>query len=221
MSEFSVRCLEALAEQHLGHCVSIGGALGLFHYLDYRNTHDVDVWWSSSLSSEEPARVIATIHKALASYGEVRERRWGDVTSLELLQGRKKVFSFQIARRSAQLEPPQPAPWVDVNLDSLTDLVASKMAALVERGAPRDFRDLYSLCQAGLVDPGQCWKLWSRRQVAAGAEADFQRAALAVETHLTRIEDYRPLSSIQAPSDLQQARSVRKWFREVFLNAAR
>ncbi len=90
-----------------------------------------------------------------------------------------------------------------VQLDSLTDLVASKMAALVERGAPRDFRDLYTLCQVGLVDPGQCWEFWSRRQVLAGAELDFLRAVLAVETHLTRIEHYRPLIFM---------------FREVFLH---
>jgi hypothetical protein len=48
-----------------------------------------------------------------------------------LLQAGHKVFSFQIAQRSAQLEPSKPAPWIDVPLDSFPDLVASKMVALV------------------------------------------------------------------------------------------
>lgn len=220
MSEFAVRCLEELADRGLGHCVSLGGALALFHYLDYRSTQDVDAWWNPSLGSDERSGVIAAIHSVLSGYGEVRQRSWGDVLSLELLQGRKKVFSFQLARRSAQLEPTQSAPWVAVQMDSLTDLVASKMAALVERGAPRDFRDIYTLCQAGLIAPAGCWELWSRRQVASGVESDFGRAVLAVETLLTRIEDYRPLSSIENDADRQQAESVRTWFREVFLNGA-
>jgi hypothetical protein len=43
------------------------------------------------------------------------------------------------ARRSARLEEPVPAGWIDIPLDSLADLVASKIAALIERGAPHDF----------------------------------------------------------------------------------
>jgi predicted nucleotidyltransferase component of viral defense system len=31
------------------------------------------------------------------------------------------------------------------NIDSFGDLVASKMVALVERGAPRDFFDIFTL----------------------------------------------------------------------------
>jgi hypothetical protein len=35
-------CLQALATGGLGDKLSIGGALGLLHYLDYRPTSDVD-----------------------------------------------------------------------------------------------------------------------------------------------------------------------------------
>jgi predicted nucleotidyltransferase component of viral defense system len=73
-------------------------------------------------------------------------------------------FSFQIAARSTRLEEPISAGWVDVPLDSLADLVASKMVALVERGAPRDFLDIYSVCQAGMLSGDECWALWRRRQ---------------------------------------------------------
>jgi len=34
------------------------------------------------------------------------------------------------------------------------------MVALVERGAPRDFLDIYTVCQAGLVTLEECWELW-------------------------------------------------------------
>lgn len=57
--------------------------------------------------------------------------------------------SIQIANRTARLEYPIPAGWINVPLDTLADLVASKMVALVERGAPRDFLDIFQICQAG------------------------------------------------------------------------
>ncbi len=63
----------------------------------------------------------------------------GDVVSVELLEGKRKVFSFQIAHRSAQLQPSVPLPWANSLLDSFDDLVARKMVALIERGAPRTF----------------------------------------------------------------------------------
>jgi len=31
------------------------------------------------------------------------------------------------------------------------------MVALIERGAPRDFLDIFTLCQAELFDIAECW----------------------------------------------------------------
>ena len=47
----------------------------------------------------------------------------------------QRSSSFQIAARTLRLEEPVLAGWIDVPLDSLTDLVASKMNALVSPGA--------------------------------------------------------------------------------------
>lgn len=43
--EYASVCLEALVASNLGETISVGGAFGLLHYLDYRPTHDVDAWW--------------------------------------------------------------------------------------------------------------------------------------------------------------------------------
>jgi len=211
-------CLQALAAHGLGDRLSLGGALGLLHYLDYRSTHDVDAWWEASASSEDQQRVIQVIEEALRPWGEVKKRAWGDVVSVELQREGHTAFSFQIARRSAQLASSQPAAWTDVLLDSFPDLVASKMVALVERGAPRDFRDIYALCQAGLTTPQGCWELWRRHQQLAGSDASGARARLAVETHLMRIEQHRPLEQLTDSQQKAQAEQVRTWFREEFLN---
>jgi len=217
--EYARICLTAVAAADLGRFISIGGALGLMHYLDYRSTHDADAWWSPEAGEKERQSVLEVVATTLRPFGEVRRRSWGEVESVELLQEGRAVFSFQIAHRSAQIAPSVTAQWTDVRLDSLTDLMASKMVALIERGAPRDFRDLYTVCQSGLVQPEDCWSLWRQRQHLAGVDADPQRAKLAIESHLQRIALQRPLDRMSDPSAREQAASLRRWFVEVFLRA--
>ena len=214
--EYAEMVLRALADAGLGDSISVGGGVGLLQYLDYRPTRDVDAWWGENVTPEEMQAVEAVVVRTLEAVGEVSIRRWGDVLSVELSQEGHKVFSFQVARRSARLKPLQKMPWVDVSLDSLDDLIASKMTALVERGAPRDFRDVYALYEAGLCAPETCWELWRLRQTQAGSDADFRRAYLAVLTHLERIILQRPLEKIADAAARQQAARLRRWFRDVF-----
>jgi predicted nucleotidyltransferase component of viral defense system len=104
-------------------------------------------------------------------------------------------------------------------LDSLPDLVASKMVALVERGAPRDFRDIYALCQEERVSARECWRLWRKRQQRAGSDLDPYRARLAIETHLSRIAQHRPLDTIAEPEQRAAAENLRNWFAQELLDA--
>jgi ribosomal protein RSM22 (predicted rRNA methylase) len=219
LSGYGEICLQALADAGLGDKISLGGALGLLYYYDYRPTYDVDAWWVDA-TEQGRQRVIRTITKALEPLGAVTVRSWGDVVSIELKDDTGKVFSFQIAQRSAQLEPAKLVPELGVLLDSFPDLIASKMVALVERGLPRDFRDIHAVCQAGLITPQKCWDLWRRRQQIAGSDTDHHRAKLAIETHLERIAQHRQLDEIADPEKRREAHELRKWFREVFLNAA-
>jgi hypothetical protein len=212
-------CLQALVANGLNDKISLGGAFGLLHYLDYRPTHDVDAWWDISATTQEKEQIVEVIETALSAYGTVQRRAWGDVVSIELVQADKTVFSFQIAQRSVQLQPSVSATWMDVPLDSFPDLMASKMVALVERGAPRDFRDIYALCHSGLTTPKRCWQVWRQRQQLAGSDTDFHRARLAIETHLTRIALHRPLDEIPDADQRAEAERVRTWFGEEFLDA--
>jgi len=219
LSPYARTCLDALVKVDLAKHISLGEALGLFHYLDYRSTRDVDAWWSDSTTGRQRQALVSALETALSEFGRVNTRSWGDVVSVELFQDNKAVFSFQIATRSSQLQASIPAGWIDVPLDSLPDLVASKMVALVERGAPRDFLDIYSLCKAGLLNASECWALWRQRQNLSGNDTDALRARLAIETHLERIALHRPLESIADADQREQARQVRNWFASVFLKA--
>lgn len=199
--------------------LSIGGAFGLAYYFEYRLTHDVDAWWNPLAGEEDRRNVIRCLTDALSRFGETRTRSWGDVVSVELKEKGSIVFSFQIARRSGQLETPRVAPWPGhVLLDSFRDLLAAKMMALVERGAPRDFRDIYLLCERGLADPGMCWELWKERRKLAGDDTLPSRARLALLTSLNRIELQRPLSMVEDADKRAQAEQLRTWFRKEFLD---
>ncbi len=93
------------------------------------------------------------------------------------------------------------------------------MVALVERGAPRDFLDIYSLCKAGLLSADECWTLWRKRQDISGNDIDPARARLAIESHLERITLHRPLENIADVNQRDEARQVRDWFANVFMKA--
>jgi len=218
ISAYAEVCLQAISQEGLGHLLSLGGAFGLLHYWDYRSTHDVDAWWRPESGADERRRVVDVLESALAAHGEVHIRRWGEVVSVELREASRTIFSFQIAERSALLEEPVAVDWTSTPIDSLPDLIASKMNALVERGAPRDFRDIHAICQAGLTTPIQCWDLWRQRQLRAGSDTGLERAQLTVETHLERIEQSRPLERIVDSGQRIDAQEVRSWYRKEFVH---
>ncbi len=217
ISPYAIACLEALRGCEAGACLSLGGAFGLAHYHDYRNTNDVDAWWTESATEANRACVLERIRNALQPFGSVSSREHGDVVSLELEENGQTVFSFQMARRSAQIGVGQPSPWPPVALDSIEDLIAAKMAALVARGAPRDFLDIRELCRVGLASVDECWRLWRLREEKRGVSApDGVTARAAVLLHLSRIERTRPVSGIADRVDRDRAEAARLWYKHEF-----
>lgn len=219
-SRYATACLEALRGCEAAACLSLGGAFGLAHYHEYRNTNDVDAWWTESATEANRACVLERIRNALRPFGEVSSREPGDVVSIELEENGRTVFSFQVARRSAQIGTSQPSPWPPVALDPLDDLIAAKMAALVARGAPRDFLDIRELCRVGLASVDECWRLWRLREEKRGVSApDGAIAREAVLIHLSRIERTRPLSGIADRVDRDRAEATRLWYKREFIRS--
>lgn len=216
-SVYAQASLDALSSARVGRWISLGGAFGLAHYDEYRVTKDVDAWWMEGASPRERDAVTAVIEEALGRFGAVRTRRWGEVVSIELRIEEKVVFAFQIAQRSARLAQPTSSAWPGVNLDAFDDLVASKMVALVERGAPRDLLDIFTVCRHQHCTKDRCWQLWHDRQHLAGEDFDRRRAELAIRSHLARVEQARPIDRIDDPKARADAERVRRWFVEEFL----
>jgi hypothetical protein len=57
------------------------------------------------------------------------------------------------------------------------------------------------------------------RQERAGSDPGPHRARLAVETHLSRIAQHRPLAAIAEPEQRAAAARLRSWFGQEFLDA--
>jgi hypothetical protein len=212
LNPFARELLERLSGHEDAAGIVIGGGVALSHYLEYRGTVDLDAWWLG----EPNETTITLVEKHMREMGtllglEYRRRRWGETESLELLRGGRKEFSFQISRRTLYLDAALPAKWQPVSIETLRDNVASKMTALVERGAPRDLKDIYHLCHCGLVTVEECWQLWKVKN----PQHESPVGPKLVRFHIERLELQRPLANV-APADRDAARALRAWYRDVF-----
>lgn len=205
--------LDELAGHAEGAEIVIGGGVALSHYLEYRTTVDLDAWWRDEPRADVVAFLEAAMRALASRHGfEYRRRSWGDTESLELLRGSAKQFSFQISRRTLALDDAIPSQWAPVCIETLRDNVASKMMALVQRGAPRDFLDIYQLCTSDVVGMNDCWKAFTEK--SAGITID--EAKRKIVARLAMIEASRPLETIQPGEAREQAARVRDWYYRVF-----
>jgi hypothetical protein len=194
--------------------VVLGGHLAPKHYLDYRRTNDIDAWWRRARSPAAEAAIRAAMASVAQRHRlELGERAFGEVTSFEFLTGRRKVFSFRIAPRWRYLHEPLLSPWPPLLMETLQDNIASKMNALVNRGAPRDFLDVQRVVEEGLLGIEDCWALWQR----ANPDDTITVGQQKVLFHLAALETRRPLESIEDPDARGRASRTRSWFRTRFL----
>jgi hypothetical protein len=225
MDPLALQVLERLRRHPEARFIILGGHFALRCYLDYRSTHDLDGWWSSGVSAADRRSARAVIHdvagEVAAAHGlTLVERSWGDTEALDFQReesGRRRtVFSVQVAERTVELEPPIASPWAPIPIETLRDNLASKMNALVARGAPRDFRDVYEVVHAGLATAPECWHLWQ----AKNPDAPIDQARVQVVKHLESIAERRPLDRIPEP-ERPAAEALRNWVRTVLTADAR
>ena len=209
---FAAAFLDRLKDRPEAEQFVLGGYFALKHYLDYRETGDVDAWWRLRQDPEALAVAREAFAETAAQFGySVRERSWAETISLEAFNGASKAFSFQVAVRSTEIDRPIASPWGRFPIETLDDNIASKMMALVARGAPRDFVDIKEVVDAGLVSPARCWELWAAKRPGI----EFDDARVRVQTHLARIEARMPIDRL--PVERRDAAvELRRWYRGAF-----
>jgi hypothetical protein len=216
LPDIAVELLTELGKYREARQIILGGGVALNHYIDSRPTVDLDAWWAAGIDAAAFARVDA-IAQGIAerrSY-TLERRRFGDVASLDFVdpETKQKVFAFQIATRDAQLEPPQQSPWGFLPIERLRDNLASKMTALVARGAPRDFVDVKAAVDEKMATIAELWDLW----LAKNAERDLRQARMHVLHHLEGIERRVPLREIEDTTERERLHIARLWYRTALL----
>jgi hypothetical protein len=210
LSAYAREVLELMAGDAAAAEIVLGGGVALAHYLEYRDTFDLDAWWASAPTNAARELMSRAVQMVADRHGLVASRRsWGETESFELSAGPRKVFSLQIAARDRYLDETAVAAWPPVRIETLRDNVASKMTALVERGAPRDLRDIHQLCLHGLITIDDCWNHRAKHPTH-----DIREAAGKVLHAVERLEAQRPLSAIASDAERSEAATVRKWYRE-------
>ena len=214
LNPYARELLEMLRGQPAARHIIPGGGVALSHYHEYRETVDVDAWWVQIPNEADLEETVALLRATMRALGErggfdYSERKWGDTLSLELRRGSRKIFSFQISTRDVQLEPPVEAEWSPVKIEAFRDNLGSKMNALVERGAPRDFVDIATVCLAGIVTVAECWTAWRDK----GSRRDSVEAKCIVLRSLAVLEVRRPIEKFGDPAAKQRAVAVREFIR--------
>jgi hypothetical protein len=126
-----------------------GGALAGVH-LGHRETRDLDLFWRNR---SELGTVVADTVSALRAVGlDVHVLRTAPAFSeLRVSDGRDACVVDLVAEPFAAIEPPEQAvvEGTAISVDSKHEILASKLATLLERSEARDLVDLKALLDAG------------------------------------------------------------------------
>lgn len=210
--------LEELSQYPGSSEIIIGGGVALQHYLPFRQTVDVDAWWAKGVSEQGLDAVERATETVALRHGyEVDKSSKKESHSFAFKKGEQKQFSFQIALRSLEIDPPFTSAWSPIKIETLQDNLAGKMNALVKRGAPRDYVDVHNICRQGLATPKECWDLWQKRN----PKAEICDAASTVVHSLKSIEDRRPLETIKNLEERANVENARAWFKTDFIRDIR
>lgn len=149
LTPFQRRLLGLLAGIDPSWTLTGGGALAGVH-LGHRETRDLDLFWRSraelgtlvgdTVSALRTAGLDVQVLRTAPAFGELRVADGGDVCIVDL-----------VAEPFAAIEPPEQVvvEGTVLSVDSRHEILASKLATLLERSEVRDLADVKALLEAG------------------------------------------------------------------------
>lgn len=149
LTPFQRRLLVLLAGIDPRWTLTGGGALAGVH-LGHRGTRDLDLFWRSraelgtlvgeTVSALRTAGLDVQVLRTSPAFGELRVSDGCDVCIVDL-----------VAEPFAAIEPPEQAivEGATISVDSRHEILASKLATLLERSEVRDLLDVKALLDAG------------------------------------------------------------------------
>jgi hypothetical protein len=210
INALAAEVLERLKGQPGAEHIIIGGGVALQHYCPHRSTVDLDGWWRDRARHETELLLEQVLQSVARQHGwTYRRRAFGDTQSFDLVQEDRKVFTAKITLRSVPLDQPLLSVWAPVWIETFRDNLGAKMNALVGRGAPRDFTDVFEVCHRGLASVSDCWTLWQQKNPGQ----DLREAKSRALHHLEQIAARRPLQGIADAVERDRTSRLRAWVR--------
>jgi len=137
LNPLALGVLNALTQHSESNSIILGGYFALKHYLDYRDTKDIDAWWVQGLWEPDQKRLFNDFKKLIEDFAysqnmEIRERKTRNMQSmLKYMQTAKQFFSFQIANREIQLCEPLTSPYPPILIETLESSLASRITTFI------------------------------------------------------------------------------------------
>jgi predicted nucleotidyltransferase component of viral defense system len=146
LSPLQREVLRAFFARERGFFLTGGGALAGY-YLHHRSTDDLDLFTDGAEAYERGRHALAEVAASLGAKLEVRMDA-PDFKRYAIARGAELVVVDLVHDRVPQLVPDKPEI-EGVRVDSLDEILANKLTALVGRQEERDVVDVYFLEQAG------------------------------------------------------------------------
>jgi len=123
-----------------------GSALGLF-YLDHRLSYDLDLFSSEPVDGKEIQNLILRIAESIDAHAETL-RTTPDFHRFVLTRDSDKEIIDVVIDRAPQLESEKMSIGT-IQVDTIREIVANKLSALLGRAELKDLIDLYYLEKSG------------------------------------------------------------------------
>lgn len=138
-------------ESAMGHFYLSGGTALSAFYLTHRLSDDLDFFTREDVRLTDASACVARVREAIQAT-EVRSDRLHDrhLFFFTYPEGELKIEFSRYA--FDQLDSPTMDEFSGMRIDSLRDIAANKLAALLDRFDPKDFVDLYFLLNDRSLD---------------------------------------------------------------------
>lgn len=182
-----------------------GGTLLAEKYLHHRGSHDIDFFSDTPFRYEEIASLIKNLQKRL-SLPKVEEKKVFDRWEFFLHNHQEVRVEFVHYDFPALVKRDV---WQGVYVDSLDDIAANKVMALLDRDEPKDVFDIYFLVKKAAYSPKKLLTLVQKKFGVMIDETTLFGEALKRCRKLTQI---RPLLEGSEQRQKQTIKEVQDYF---------
>jgi Nucleotidyl transferase AbiEii toxin, Type IV TA system len=123
-----------------------GSALGMF-YLHHRNSYDLDLFTGDDVDGKEMENLVLRVAGAIGAHC-VAVRTAPDFRRFKLSRGEEREIIDIVVDRAPQLDVAK-ARFDTIRVDTLREITANKLTALLSRAELKDVVDLYFIEKAG------------------------------------------------------------------------